>query len=511
MAVPVALWCGLVAARALLPGLALSRSVADGTTISFWDAILALLQVVEVCLACVLVAELVHEDNVTGTTAWWMTRPISGARLLGAKLLSSGLLLTVAPTITLSLVWIGADFSARELVSAAAWCVVVHELIVVLALGMAALTGNAAQFLFGSIALMVLTAMVGFLGFERYVMAVSRPLGALASGREWIGCVIVLWPAGLFVHQFLTRQRGRTVVLLGAGLALIAGIRLGWMGTSRPLTRLGLWNDSLRWVDRANDDGVTVALTRVEATDTDPAAKLNLRVAATRSVNGLYFRLQLVSGEWLWAGKPDESATYNRQMEAVGRPEETAVKAIAGLAAADAAVEWSVGRNTPSALNSRPPGRPQGFRGKVWLLAMRGRLVGELPIQTGATLRAGSCVTRVVGFDHAQEKTFVVIEERDALPMRKYWLDPGRLRGRPGEVEDYYLLLDRANKREQLLEPGPSESLCADAIVTGQRRLEVPDWAEGATLIKVRFEADHVFSRPLVLDRLPVEVEAKQP
>jgi hypothetical protein len=41
----------------------------------------------EVLLGYALVAALIHEDRTIGASAFWMTRPISGGRLLAAKLL----------------------------------------------------------------------------------------------------------------------------------------------------------------------------------------------------------------------------------------------------------------------------------------------------------------------------------------------------------------------------------------------------------------------------------------
>ncbi len=510
MAGPVALWCALVVARAVLPWLAMGSAAADEATFSFWGAILRLMQTAEVCVGCVLVAALVHEDHVTGTTAWWMTRPISGGRLLGAKLLSAGLLLAAAPALMLSAVWMIAGFSAREVAAAAVWCVVVHGLIVTMALGAAALAENLAQFLFGSL-LLVVIVFAALFGFERY-LGVPPPAPLVqASEREWIVCTIVLWPAGLFVHQFLTRRRTRTAALLGVGLALVLSMGVAWTGTSRPLTRLGLGDDGIPVANSANDEAVTVAVTRVEATDADVAAKLALRVTTTGSATDSFLYLQRVRGEWQRTGKPGEFTVYYRQKEPAIRPDEHAAMTIAGETPKGGAALWTVSRDAPPASNTRPQEKPVGFRGVVWLRSMRGRLLGELPAKPGATLHAGSSLTRIVEFKHVEEKTFLVLEERDALPMCEYWLDTGRMRGRPGEVEDAYVLIDQANSRAELLEPGTFDALVARAMATGQRWLEVPAWAEGATLRKVRFEAERIFSRPLAIERWPGAAEEKQP
>lgn len=512
MALPAALWCMLVAARAVLPSLAMGRAPADATVFSFWDAMLTLLQAMEICVECLLVAALVQEDNVTGTTAWWMTRPISGGQLLVAKGIGGGLLVAVAPAMVLSVVWMVMGFSAHELTSAVVWCVVVHGLIAGMALGPAAVAENLVQFLFGSLLLAAaMTPVVSYAEFESFLMLSPPPPMVRASAREWMACVVLLWPVVLAANQFLTRRRATTAVLLGAGLAVIFGFRLGWSGTSRPLTRLGLWTESTAAVERAEDKAVAVELTRVDATEVDNLARLTLRVTAPAEVWGSVFHLWSVRGAWLRKGLPDEASVYNRQAEAVARPEESVVRALAGLPSERGAVEWGVSREVPTKADDGPRGRPEGFRGEVKLRPMRGRVLGELALRPGTELRTGSSFTRVVGFEHVGEKTFAIIEERDALPMREYWLDDGHLRGRPEEVEDSYLLLDRVGQRAQLLGPGECDGLRAGAMVTGQRRLEVPDWAEGATLVKVLFEGDHVLVRPLVVERLPAESEGKLP
>jgi hypothetical protein len=61
------------------------------------ESLIILIFVVRVLVAYLLAAGLVLEDPAGGTTAFWMTRPISGLRMLAAKLLGGGVILVLLP------------------------------------------------------------------------------------------------------------------------------------------------------------------------------------------------------------------------------------------------------------------------------------------------------------------------------------------------------------------------------------------------------------------------------
>jgi hypothetical protein len=85
---PLLLWTLLIVMKLGAGALLLT---ADGTEGDSWilslDAAAKILAALEV-LSFILVAALVQEDPLVGTTAFWVTRPISGGRLLRAKLLT---------------------------------------------------------------------------------------------------------------------------------------------------------------------------------------------------------------------------------------------------------------------------------------------------------------------------------------------------------------------------------------------------------------------------------------
>ena len=123
---PLAGWLVLVAAK-----LGLGFALVLGADLLGWknDSMTSVVVggfVLERVMTFVLVAMLVLEDALVGSTQFWTTRPISGARLLAAKL-AGGLLLLWLPEVLLTLPWwLTCGFGGREM----AWAM--FELLVVL-------------------------------------------------------------------------------------------------------------------------------------------------------------------------------------------------------------------------------------------------------------------------------------------------------------------------------------------------------------------------------------------
>lgn len=144
----------------------------------------------------ILAAAVIREDPPHGSTAFWMTRPLSGARLLGAKLLGCAVLLGALPYAFMLPWWLAATDldqvlpAARELLG---WrAVTVAPAIVV-----AALTESAGSFLAWTVAVQ----MSGV-----WSLVYWQSLGPIAQG------------------EILEKRAG--------GLALALGITLAGTGTA---------------------------------------------------------------------------------------------------------------------------------------------------------------------------------------------------------------------------------------------------------------------------------------
>jgi hypothetical protein len=170
-------------------------------------------------------ATLVHEDAVIGDRPFWLTRPVSGARLLAAKTLTFTLTIILLP-LALQLGWwllnrysladIAAQFPilfARQAGTAFA------------AFVFALLTRNLGSF--------ILTTIIGALAVIATHVLVNEWLKFPARtddyNRERIELIFALLalPACI-THQYLTRHTRRTLVLFGGTLLLALGIHAAW-------------------------------------------------------------------------------------------------------------------------------------------------------------------------------------------------------------------------------------------------------------------------------------------
>jgi hypothetical protein len=103
-------------------------------------------QIMLVVVTYVSAASLIVEDPATGNTGFWMTRPVSGVRLVAAKLLTGATWFIAVPTLAV-LVWWGAAGEVPErLISLARAAVTTQTLLVVVAFAIATFTGTFGRF-----------------------------------------------------------------------------------------------------------------------------------------------------------------------------------------------------------------------------------------------------------------------------------------------------------------------------------------------------------------------------
>lgn len=85
--VPLALWGALITARHVTDWRVATAIAEDGVWIERMKIFASLLSIFEKIVSYVLAGMLVLEDPAIGSTAFWLTRPISGWRMFGVKLL----------------------------------------------------------------------------------------------------------------------------------------------------------------------------------------------------------------------------------------------------------------------------------------------------------------------------------------------------------------------------------------------------------------------------------------
>ncbi|MEI6107964.1 MAG: hypothetical protein WCR49_13250 [Opitutae bacterium] len=236
---PLLIWVLLIVAKLVTGVMLLS---ADGTEDPEWfrrlDALSKILAGLE-CVSFVLAAALIQEDLLVGTSAFWVTRPISGARLLRAKLLGLVLIFGLLPLLITLPWWLWCGFGWRDLAWASMETIILHAICVLVGLLWAVVTDGFARFLMWTLVMFVaILTIAAVVGFHLSKLNPRVPDGVILS-RIWlvIGLAVV-GIATVVIHQFLTRRTWRSIPLIGAFVGLMIMVALWWPWN---------WNLAAKW------------------------------------------------------------------------------------------------------------------------------------------------------------------------------------------------------------------------------------------------------------------------
>lgn len=175
-----------------------------------------------------LVALLIHADPLTDTRAFWVTRPISGRQLFGAKMLGLVVLVTAGPAAVGLPWWIGWNFGWGECLALWADSAALFGAFALAALPVAVLTRDLRGFVLWGVLVAILVALFQSLLVPVILGGLGAPPAPLRSSTPpaWaaaLAIVLVTVGAGT-AAQFVFRRTGRTMVVfvLGAVAALVA-------------------------------------------------------------------------------------------------------------------------------------------------------------------------------------------------------------------------------------------------------------------------------------------------
>ena len=179
-----------------------------------------LLFVLRLVVAYLLAAGLVFEDPAAGTTAFWMTRPISGGRMLGAKVVG-GLVLLVALPIGVGLPWWWVGTNGFTPLQVGGW----QTGIVLGGVTVAALTTSVPRFVAWTVVLQILSLLlVGvWLNPSAQSIAVIKSSLLAAPGTSVTAAVVFALAVGRAV---LGRYQRRPLTFVWGALAVGAAAML---------------------------------------------------------------------------------------------------------------------------------------------------------------------------------------------------------------------------------------------------------------------------------------------
>ncbi|RXK56474.1 hypothetical protein ESB00_11580 [Oleiharenicola lentus] len=526
LALPLALWLGLTLAHTFLLAAYWGDNQVGGEAFEGLRYYAFSLGALIMGVGFVLAAWLVMEDNLVSTRAFWPTRPISGGRLLAAKALGAILMFSVAPVLVLLPVWIGCRFSGYE-IGCAAWQLASSQgLCSVAAFVIAAVTANSRQFLVravgAAIILPMLPALPAILSDKLGVPQANLSPGVLVSQSWLILATAFIAPLVLIVHQYLSRLTWRSWALGGLALVVIVVLPFIWKWDISDLVQPSGGQDI---AEEAYARNVKVAIvnSQISPSMSSPERRhIVLAGTVSGASAGTYVQFKVSRAEWRAGDRRVALPRFMRPRPEASQRISTLALQVAGLslhAQEEESAPWSMETDEEAGSVATALRTNRSLAVTLDLNLMRGQVVGELPLQVGAELRTGACLTRLIGLERDGEKISVRLEDRDfssniLFASTRPGGGPSLIPHRPGE--DCFILVYRGPVKDvigglQATTGGKIGALHINAIMVGQRALnltvparqengtlvEIPDWEKDSVLLQVRFRPDVSFTRLL--------------
>lgn len=504
-------------------------------------AVLVAVLALQAVVAYVMAILLVQADRVVGTNAFWVTRPISGGRLLTAKMVTA-VLMFVGGAILLYLPWwLFSGLGVREIIGAMVELVPPTAAVVVPAMLIGALTDSLGRALLWSL----IVAAVGVMVPAFFTVVLTNASAQFAADLALffvIGCVATLLAMATAVAMlYRTRRYTRWLAVPAAGLVLAMAV-----GRFAPL----VWrpaNEPSEWrAERA-------AQATVEFHDAYSLPGAPSRNTLERWDNAwVGFTLKgtppdlIVEGigarqRWTW-----ESGAH------VGRESRLNVRTSSGtpmlgfkwLPPDPETVEWWRQQRRPPRFSSlsRPmsepgdgiwlqanlplPGsiadrldrEPASYAGSLWLTLRRPTIVNEVPLRLGSWNVGKAHGMRILGSESRDDAGIIRIVDTTPFSWResyREWRRRGRWFGARNDRE--YVLLNRVRNELLPVNGGAHSHIVAGVQLTwwelNVRGLQVrradkwvtrPGWLDEVSVAFVRAVPESVFRRDISVEAMRV-------
>ena len=194
-----------------------------------------LVALLKIGLLVLIVSQLVQQDSTVGSTAFWLSRPISGKRLLAGKSLFLALTVILPALLTEVLLLLLHGVALYDTVRSIPQILLFQCLVLALLMMLAALTRNLSRLIFvGILAVVglflvqyifsVLLRWLGLYVFQAQQNALMQTIAGVVRRNRWddslyfsglIGFLLFLLVVALVVvaHQFLTRRTKKSMIL----------------------------------------------------------------------------------------------------------------------------------------------------------------------------------------------------------------------------------------------------------------------------------------------------------
>ena len=540
------LWLGLVVLQAVLVGYAPQLSPVERTHAFSLSSFAWLVAVLKICLLAVIVAQLVQKDSTIGSTAFWLSRPVSRVRLLTSKVL----FLTVAIILPSLLVEVGLLFVCgvipHDILRSVPQILILALLAGAVLMMLAAVTTSLARMILaGGLALFALPLLWFFIqgAWSLFRLGtgtlatdgatVAAPIPPPSYGTFLIGSALVLLgTAGTVVgHQYLTRRTVWSRIFLVAGV-LLALLSMGYWSRVLGTTSPGLDKAIL---DPEQVEARIKKESLVLDSEQDPWALFGLRRGKKMYLQGrialaplppdvvalpaqVSARLDLPSGETLGNHVSRSRYAFSRSLDG---QLELGVESLAllgrtlkGMTFLNAGAPVGLPRRELFALGKdlfeRHRGTGMVFAAQVDFLIQRNE-IATMQLEEGARYDWGSAGLKILSVDTSYRGVLIVqLNEFIHRLMQD------------GHERSTYLLINRA-RQQALVGWGSEDSLSIPSMMSSffpmlrVRRLRLrfspadegppidPDWYDEAEMIRVGTRDLGWFSKSIRLEDLVME------
>ena len=378
-------------------------------------------------ISVLLTAAVIQQDLLVGTTAFWVTRPISGARLLQAKLLGLGLVFGLMPVLVTLPWWLGCGYGPSEIAWATAETVTFEAIAVLLGLLWSVVTDGFGRFLMWT--LVTLFAIPTLSGTMAYYASRGHSSTSSDVVTTRFAVAIILAVLGIFtvvVHQFLTRRTRQSIAIIGvmAGLIVVVGAAWPWSWNIEPRLRSYLIRRAEGvWPVTAEPAGLKFTMTSAQFAPALPGAKsgTSSTLRTEYRVEGLAESQSLIpywserTLQWpdgtidkgvAW-GRSDMSETLpvlGVTLSSAGRPGQYADTIKTGAPVSAPMVEK---------LHTQPPAYTLAAR----LRLMRFESATTVPLQAGLRTLQGALGERIAGVEKGGEELRVTFIRHYPSPL----------------------------------------------------------------------------------------------
>lgn len=525
---PLALWTLLLIAKGEVGVRALASDGGE-ERVFYFSLCENTLVVLGVIVNLLLVAALVQEDALVGTGMFWVTRPISGGRLLAAKLLGAALMFGVLPVVAAVRWWLVCGYGLPEMEQATVGIADGQIVTVGSALVLAALTKNISQFLAWVVGLSVgVVGWIAWLG-PNFPWPQREVSWGVSETREVLMvALVVIGGAVVITHQFVTRRLVRTRLLAEVVVGLIA------VASMLP------WDFSRRWIgapyNPARAEGISVEVTRVKL---EPTATVEI---AFRGVpDGFGVRVNAAQkwrwpdGTIAWAQKDSLTGSWPGRAEwrALGLPgDRSGAVARAYAAAGPRGAQDADGITAvlPLFLSPEKVARlqtePAVYTGELQVGLVRPEIEFELPLRAGERRATPGFSVRIGQSKWVDgEWKATVVESRPSFARDGFWRSHlGALFGLRSAPSAAFALVNREKGEAVKLWRSGGERMQVGGQelrwdgLHGQvpREAEAenaetaPRWLGGATLAVMRYREEARFDREIRLERFPTSSAAEK-